>query len=130
MREELREALADYAHEAWSGWMEYLFSKSTPNPGGTWTMPAWAANRWLRQMETPYAELPEGEKESDRAEADKMLALMRDHVLRAMADVLRGLEEASCDCEEGCADCAASQEPPDVAEPWIAGLPKLGRDPD
>ena len=23
----VREALADYAHDAWSGWMKYLFSK-------------------------------------------------------------------------------------------------------
>lgn len=77
-----REALARYAHEAWSGWMKYFFSKC--EGGGTVdgvepipvTIPGWAVERWQRQMNTPYAELPEAEKESDRVEADKMLAII------------------------------------------------------
>jgi hypothetical protein len=39
-------------------------------------MPIWAVERWKRQMETPYTDLSEGEKESDRAEADKMLEIL------------------------------------------------------
>jgi len=72
-----REALAEYAHEAWSGWMKYLFSKTMRESitGGE-IIPAWAVERWQRQLSTPYADLPEEEKESDRAEADKMLAIM------------------------------------------------------
>jgi hypothetical protein len=73
----VREQLADYAHEAWSGWMRYLFEKSQANPDGTVTIPAWAVERWAQQMNTPYGSLPENEKESDRAEADKMLAIMQ-----------------------------------------------------
>lgn len=72
---DLREALAEYAHEAWSGWMNYLLSKSIVNDDGSWTIPPELAERWYRQLTTPYFLLPEGEKESDRAEADKMLAL-------------------------------------------------------
>ncbi len=30
----MREKLAEYAHEAWSGWMRYLFEKSERNPDG------------------------------------------------------------------------------------------------
>jgi hypothetical protein len=71
-----REPLAAYAHEAWAGWMLYLFSKSERNADGTLTLPAWAAERWARQMTTLYAYLPEKEKESDRAEADKMLEIV------------------------------------------------------
>jgi hypothetical protein len=56
--------------------MEYLFSKCTFNDDGTATIPSWAVDRWLRQMNTPYAELPEDEKDSDRKEADKFLALL------------------------------------------------------
>lgn len=74
---EMREQLAYYAHEAWSGWMAYLFSKSTLNADGTVTIPAWAAMRWTRQMTTRYPDLSEAEKASDRAEADKMLAIVR-----------------------------------------------------
>ena len=73
----LREDLAEYAHEAWSGWMEYLFRKSTKNADGTVTIPAWAVERWERQQTASYQSLPEQEKESDREEADKMLLLLK-----------------------------------------------------
>jgi len=71
-----REALSDYAHEAWTGWMKYMFTKAEINEDGTWTMPKEFVDRWQRQMNTPYVELPEGEKKSDREEADKMLNII------------------------------------------------------
>lgn len=71
-----RELLAAYAHNAWAGWMRYLFSKGTFNEDGTWTMPAWAVERWQRQMNTAYADLPDKERESDRQEADKILDIV------------------------------------------------------
>jgi len=78
---ELIEALAHYAHEAWSGWMRYLFNKGDKinEPDGRigHRMSADSCERWLRQMMTDYENLPEGEKESDRAEARKMLTIMR-----------------------------------------------------
>lgn len=74
----MREQLAAQAHESWSGWWEYAFSKGTLNDDGTLTLPAWAVERWTRQMRTPYAELSEQEKESDRAEADKILKVIHD----------------------------------------------------
>lgn len=70
-----RERLAAYAHIAWSGWMEYLFQQATGNADGTIMLPVWAVRRWQRQAATPYADLPEAEKQSDRVEADRMLAL-------------------------------------------------------
>jgi hypothetical protein len=73
MSDELVERLANYAHEAWSGWVKYQFEKGVINQDGTFTMPKWAVDRWQRQMNTPYAELPEEEKNSDRLEADKMV---------------------------------------------------------
>lgn len=77
--EQKRELLADYAHEAWSQWMVYMFGKGEfqgEPPTQTWTMPSWAVERWLRQMNTSYNELPESEKTSDRAEADKILKII------------------------------------------------------
>jgi hypothetical protein len=56
--------------------MTYLFSKGAFNEDGTWTMPVWAVERWQRQVRTPYAELSEPEKDSDRDEADRVLALI------------------------------------------------------
>lgn len=72
----LREKLAELAHAQWAGWTEYLFSKGTFNKDGTWIMPAWAVKRWKRQMETPYAELSESERDNDRKEADKFIAVI------------------------------------------------------
>lgn len=67
------ESLAAYAHEAWAGWMEYLFSRSQKSADGSVTIPPDLVARWERQMATTYADLPEGEKESDRAEAIKIM---------------------------------------------------------
>jgi len=72
----VRDKLADYAHQAWSGWMEYLFEKSILNQDGTVTIPAWAVKRWKRQAGTLYAELPDNEKKSDKKEADCMLQIV------------------------------------------------------
>ena len=74
---DLREDLAELAHDQWAGWMRYLFSKGIHHYDGTWTMPAWAVERWQRQMNTPYAELSDTEQDSDRNEADKFLKIIR-----------------------------------------------------
>lgn len=73
---ELREALAALAHEQWSGWMGYMFGKGIVTSSGSLRLPPELVQRWDRQMRTPYAELPEEEKESDRKEADRVLALI------------------------------------------------------
>ena len=72
----MRERLAALAHTMWSGWMNYLFSKCEFWSDGSARIPPWAVERWKRQAATPYAELPEDEKQSDRAEADKMIAIL------------------------------------------------------
>ena len=70
------EKLAEYAHEAWSGWMRYLFSMSTVNSDGSVTIPASLVERWTRQMNTPYQMLPRSEHRTDIAEAEKILKIM------------------------------------------------------
>lgn len=61
--EELLEILADIEHERWSGWMKYQFEVQSPEK----------IAHWKRLMETPYADLPEYSKESDRKEVRKTL---------------------------------------------------------
>lgn len=75
----LREKLAEYAHEAWAGWMKWEYEKRL---GTSWnkdteiaSYPVQDWDRWRRQMKTPYSELPEHEKESDRNEADRMISI-------------------------------------------------------
>jgi hypothetical protein len=75
-RGDVRERLAEYAHAAWSGWMSYMFSKSTWHADGSVTIPPDLVERWQRQVDTRYADLPPNERDSDRAEADRMLAIV------------------------------------------------------
>lgn len=69
---DLREPLAAYAHGSWSRWMDHLFSR-TDDAGAISTEDA---ERWKRLIATPYEDLTEEEKESDRLEADRMLEVM------------------------------------------------------
>lgn len=79
----MREKLAELAHDQWSGWMKYLFSKCDSTmpmvlsalENGSLVIPAEFVERWSQQMETPYSKLTESEQESDRVEADKFLAV-------------------------------------------------------
>lgn len=78
----LKEKLAEYAHTVWSAWMKYVFKKCSPLTSEMVdvtlsVIPAWAVDRWTRQMNTLYQDLPEEQKESCREEADKILAIIK-----------------------------------------------------
>lgn len=70
------EVLADLCHRQWSWWMNYLFSKFEYKDGNL-VIPSWGNERWQRQINTEYKDLPELEKESDRVEARKFIKVMR-----------------------------------------------------
>ena len=72
--------LADMAHEVWAHWMEYLFSVSVKNEDGSVTIPADKVERWKRQMDTNYHDLPEREQQSDIRQAKKYLVVFRDEL--------------------------------------------------
>ena len=78
-KENLREGIARIQHEIWAHWMEYLFSKAEKNEDGSYIIPEILASRWQRQVQTPYNELPENEKESDREIADWILRVYSLH---------------------------------------------------
>ena len=67
---DLREKLAALEHERWSRWEKHREDASI-GPSGEQNLA-----RWRRQRETPYEQLTEQEKESDRAEVDQTLALL------------------------------------------------------
>ncbi len=71
-----REKIAAVQHEVWSHWMKYLFSVCVENEDGSCTIPADKVQRWTRQLNTPYNALMDKEKESDREQADKVLAIL------------------------------------------------------
>lgn len=69
----LLELLAALEHERWSGWERYREEVcDSVHPSGELN-----EERWRRQRETPYAELTEKEKESDRIEARKGLKIIQ-----------------------------------------------------
>ncbi len=83
----LRERLAAYSHdESWAHWMTYLFSKCTLTTDGAAVIPPELAERWRRQASTPFASLPGAERESDRAQADKILAIVEEQVARMVTN--------------------------------------------
>lgn len=75
----LREKLSDIQHEIWSTWMIYLFKISIYNNDGTYTIPVDKVEHWKRQISTPYGELSEIEKDSDRKQADKIIAILNNN---------------------------------------------------
>ncbi len=78
----MREELAALMHEMWSGWMEHVFQQCTQEriegKGSEIVIPEHYAKRWSRQIDTTYDDLTKEEKDSDRKEADKVLALLKD----------------------------------------------------
>jgi len=66
IRVDIREKLADLVHQQWIHWMRYMVDNSTEEN----------IQRWVRQMNTAYADLSEKEKDSDREWADKILEVI------------------------------------------------------
>jgi len=63
----LIEDLAALEHDRWSRWESHRAQASNPENEA----------RWKRQRETPYSELSEAEKESDRKEVRETLAVLK-----------------------------------------------------
>lgn len=67
----LREALAAIEHERWSDWQAWchkILRENCPSPELEKVL-----ERWDKQIATPYAELSEQEKNSDREQVDRYL---------------------------------------------------------
>lgn len=74
--ESLYEQLAAIEHERWASWQRYLHSKCTVqiatdrDPGALVIPSGYVANLW-RLIDTPYSDLTEREKASDREQVDR-----------------------------------------------------------
>ena len=75
--DDLLETLASIEHERWSHWQSYLHSKCIPHgTDGALLIPADLVKHWEEQIKTPYPQLTEDEKESDRDQVRKYLPLV------------------------------------------------------
>jgi len=79
--EEFVENGAHIEHERWSKWQAHFFKCcNVANDDGVIVnlhLPKNLYERWLRQIATPYAELSEPEKESDRREVRSYIPLLQ-----------------------------------------------------
>lgn len=80
------EDLAVIQHEIWAHWMKYLFSKCSEQElfengkyfkTGNLVINKDLVEHWKRQIETPYSELTEQEKQSDRNQVEKFIHLLK-----------------------------------------------------
>jgi len=76
---ELIEKLADVEHERWAHWQRYLHSKCVRASDGSLTIPPELVLRWELQIDTPYSELSEEEKESDRDQVRRYLSIIAEY---------------------------------------------------
>jgi len=63
----LCEELAKLEHQQWAHWTKYMLDNLTTEN----------IERWKRQIKTPYMELSEKEKETDREWAEKSLKIFK-----------------------------------------------------
>ena len=75
----LIEEFAAMEHSRWSKWQSYLHSQcfTSPEFTGALIIPADLVVRWRHQISTPYSQLSETEKESDRNEVRPYLEHMQ-----------------------------------------------------
>lgn len=77
------EGLAAMEHERWSHWQRYMHSKCDRRPDGSLVVPADLVSRWERLLNTPYAELTEDEKASDREQVERYLPVLQEAMSKA-----------------------------------------------
>lgn len=73
---ELLETLAAIEHDRWAHWQRYMHGKGERLPDGSLLLPADLVRRWELQITTPYSELTEREKDSDRDQVKKYLPVV------------------------------------------------------
>lgn len=117
MEERFVEGGADLEHDRWARWQKYFFSHCQFKPQGEvggmddryvyFALPKDLYEMWVRKIKTPYAELTEQEKESDRKETRNYLPLVSSAVSRALKEqreeMIKNIkniswEDMKCDC--------------------------------
>ena len=97
---ELVEALADVEHQRWGDWQGYQHSicdegSDARGQYGCLIIPAEKAEHWNRLIATPYQDLPEHSKQSDRDQVQRYWPLWVNFVTYWLIDA--GLDDAAQD---------------------------------
>ena len=88
---------AEIEHERWSKWQKYMHSKLDKNieDKDFFRLPTFYRERWERQIATPYSELTEPEKESDRDQVRPYIPLIEHIVFEAIKRSVKNALQAS-----------------------------------
>ena len=82
--EELMEQLADIEHQRWADWQKYLHSKTKPYDDyldyGDMIIDVDDFNHWEDQIKTPYKDLTEKEKQSDRNQVARYSPIIKQFI--------------------------------------------------
>jgi hypothetical protein len=73
----LVDELAALEHRRWAHWQQYVHEKGEHRPDGSLVLPAELVARWQRQIDTPYEDLTNEEKQSDREQVQKYLPILK-----------------------------------------------------
>ncbi|NEK15066.1 hypothetical protein [Rhizobium leguminosarum] len=73
----LLDELAAIEHERWAHWQRYVHSKAERQPDGSLLIPADLVARWEKQIGTPFDQLSNKEKNSDREQVQKYLLVLK-----------------------------------------------------
>ncbi len=82
--EDIREQLAAIEHERWADWQKYVHSLMG-TMGNQNVIDSAYILRWEEQISTPYADLTEAEKQSDRDQVDRYWPLLEQAINQAHA---------------------------------------------
>ena len=76
----LIEELAAIEHERWAHWQRHLHEQCDALPDGSLVLPSNLVTRWGRQLSTPYEQLSEQEKESDRDQVRRAIPISQRYI--------------------------------------------------
>ena len=101
-RDELLEVLAALEHGRWSDWQAYVHSRAEwMTTHGPVMLSGPLVLGWQRQIATPYADLTEQERDSDREQVMRYWPLLVEFVARWLET-----------------DAPLNNDPPDLAAAW------------
>lgn len=68
--------LAAVEHQRWAHWQNYLHSEGTKLADGSLLLPPDLVARWEKQIQIPFENLSDDEKESDREQVQKYIPVV------------------------------------------------------
>jgi hypothetical protein len=96
----LMEKLADIEHQRWADWQKYVFSVCIEDDNCVLFIPNWARDKWNSQIMTPYKDLSEKEKESDREQVRRYLPIIQTLLDSQKKELVEMCEELKIDLDK------------------------------